>query len=594
MGLAMRNLKYHFITILISVLILGISSLFAQPEFWMKDTVDSNGNAFRLKINQKTGSPHRVYGMKANLNDYGSINAKSIEGLSRQFIADKSKTLRVKSENLKVKQLSTRNGKWMVEFQQTHKGVPVYGAYVGFTLNEEGKIISLGSDSHSTINLDVSPAITAATALDVALLDFGDVDSVSVRKGPDLVVLPNETDKGFNYQLAYYAELISKDPNVDKADCYFINAEDGDIIGSASLLRYYNIWGKVQIKHWPQHDYDTQATADYKYGKIGCVPIYDPPIYDYTNSNGNYAFTGLPYGTYLITADLYGTYVDINESSTSHSFQMTPGGAHNWTWNASNGTNVYYHANKMHDWIKASPFNYTGMDYRMEALVNAGSGQSHYSGGNYIRFGTMYGENWARSSDMVLHEYAHCIIWKLYGDDWIGYGLHPPLEAEAMDDGLAMYFAATINNDSEIGESVDLEYDLSNDDQFNDMATPYENGTVIGGACWDLRQSGIGTSYVNELVFDALEMTPHAYDWEDFAENIAIADDNDGNLNNSVPHYYEILDAFEDNHNIDFNVSPPPPIESVTISGPSYLPFKESAICTANVSGGSPPISYQW
>ncbi len=32
----------------------------------------------------------------------------------------------------------------------------------------------------------------------------------------------------------------------------------------------------------------------------------------------------------------------------------------------------------------------------------------------------------------------------------------------------------------------------------------------------------------------------------------------------------------------------------LTISGPSYLPFKASGTYTANVSGGNSPLSYQW
>jgi len=562
MGLAMRNLKYHnIITILISVLLLGASTLFAQSSFWLKDTVDSKGNSFQLKINQKTGSPHRVYGMKANLNDYGSINAKSIEGLSRQFIADKPKTLRVKSENLKLKQLSTRNGRWIVNFQQTYKGVPVYGADIGFTLNEAGKVISLGSDSHPDIDLDISPAISAATALDVALSDFGDVDSVNIRKGPDLVVLPNETDKGFNYQLAYYTEIIAKDPGISKGEFHFIDAQDGSVIASGSLIKDYEISGTVQTKYWPEHYYDSQSTGYYNYGRITCTPLLGQTLNDYTDSDGDYLFYSLAYGIYFITGNLYGTYVDINGEGTSHSSGgMTPG-VHNWTWNATNGSNVYYHATKIHDWIKASPFNYTGMDYRMVATVNAGSDINGRATGVDILFGSQGGQYWARSSDVIYHEYTHNIIYHLYGNHRIAYGVDPELQAYAMDEGLADYFASTINDDSEQGESVlATPRDLENTRSFSDDEGVYWNGEVIGGACWDLRQSSVAESDVNALVFDALEMTPHAYDFDEFADNVVIADDDNADVSDGTPNIDEILYAFE-NHLIYPSDPDVPPVD---------------------------------
>jgi hypothetical protein len=569
MELTMRNSKYHnIISILISVLILGTSTLFAQSSFWLKDIVDSNGKSFRLKINQKTGSPHRVYGMKANLNDYGFINAKSIEGLSRQFIADKAKTLRVKSENLKLKQLSTRNGKWIVNFQQTYKGVPVYGADVGFTLNEAGKVISLGSDSHPGIDLDVSPAITAATALDVALSDFGNVDSVNVRKGPDLVVLPNETDKGFNYQLAYYTEIIAKDPGISKGEFHFINAQDGSIVASGSLIMDYSISGEVQTKYWLEHYYDSQSTGYYNYGRITCTPLLGQTLNDYTDSDGDYLFSSLAYGIYFITGNLYGTYVDINGDGSSHSSGgMTPG-VHNWTWNATNGSNVYYHVTKIHDWIKASPFNYSGMDYRMVATVNRGGGVNGGSTGINIEFGSQGGYYWARSSDVIYHEYTHCIIYHLYGNHFIAYGVDPSLQAYAMDEGLSDYFSATINDEADVGESVGVNRDLDNTKSYSAGQSMYWNGEVIGGACWDLRQSEVAESDVNELVFDALEMTPHAYDFAEFADNVVIADDDDADVSNGTPHIDAILYAFE-NHLIypsDPDVPPAAPT-NLSVSG---------------------------
>jgi len=313
---------------------------------------------------------------------------------------------------------------------------------------------------------------------------------------------------------------------------------------------------------------------------------------DYTDSDGDYLFTGLSYVACTISADLYGTYVDIDGEATSHSYQMTPGGAHNWTWSATNGSNVYYHVTKIHDWIKASPFNYTGMDYRTVAEVNITDWDNAGSDGTDLYFGDY--RHYARSSDVIYHEYTHSIAWHLYGSHFIGYGVDPELQAVAMDHGLSDYFASTINDDSEFGEEFPWARDLSNEYSFSEIENAHWNGQVIGGACWDLRQSGIGSSYANELVFDALEMTTHAYDFEDFAVNIAIADDDDADLDNSVPHYDEIYESFTTNHGIDLDVDPPPEPVEVYITGPQFLEYKEFGTYVAHPSEGYTPYTYQW
>ncbi len=570
------------------------SILSAQTQYTIKDTTESNGNILKLKINPRTGSAHRVYNLNTNLNDFGFLSTNTIESVSRQFINSRSKLLKISSEDLRLKQLSVLDYWYCLNYQQTYKNIPVYSAYVGLTVNSNGQIVSCGSDAHPKINIQTNPVISSDEALSVGIKTFGKYDSLQIRKSPNLTILPIDRDSTFTYSLVYHMEIISRDPGKRKGLAVFVDAIDGSVMHTYSVMQDYYFNGTVQIKNWPEHHYDTQSTDYYKSGRIGCYRAGEGTIYDYTDQSGYYSFNPLAFGYYNINGGLYGSYVDIEGDQVSHAWASLPSAVHNWTWNASNASNVYFHVDKMHNWIK-STFNYGGMDYRCVATVNDGSGTNGESNGEDLWFGSEGGQYWARSSDVVYHEYAHSLIWHLYGESWIQEISPSTLESQAMDEGLPDYFACTMNSHDIMGESVlATSRDLSNTRTYNSSQSKYWNGEVIGGACWDLRQSGIGTTYVDQLVFDALIMTPHAHGWEDFAENIASADDNDGNLNNSVPHYYEIYDAFEDNHDIDFNVSPPPPIESVTISGPSYLPFKESAICTANVSGGFPPISYQW
>ena len=357
---------------------------------------------------------------------------------------------------------------------------------------------------------------------------------------------------------------------------------------------YATLSGSVQIEYWDQKPADPLSTDFFKNGTIEIRNLNNDLVAtDLTDGSGSYSVSGLSLGFHTIEASLEGPFAKIN-NSVLHVFPIIGGGTHNWTWDASDATNVYYHMNKIHDFITSTPFNYSAMNIKMDAVLTndnqlsakARNGPNHNF--SEIIFGTFNSKQWARSSDVVYHEYTHGIIWRLYGGNDIGGSVG---EGGAMDEGLSDYFAATINDDEFFGESLlSPERDLTNTWIFDENLSIHRNGQVIGGACWDLRQTqGIGSAIADQLVFEALQMTPHAFNFDDFALNMLIADDNDGNLSNSVPHFSEIETAFETNHDITVHI---PVI--VSISGPTTREVDEEGTWTATAAGGVTPYSYAW
>jgi len=150
-------------------------------------------------------------------------------------------------------------------------------------------------------------------------------------------------------------------------------------------------------------------------------------------------------------------------------------------------------------------------------------------------------------SDVLYHEYTHNVLDHIYAQD-----LHESgLMGRSLAEGLCDYFAATLNGDPYIGEGyISPPRSLSNNlkypaDYGND---PHKNGRILGGALWDLRSS-LGASTTDALVFNTLFVTPRARTFQQFLDNMLLADDNDGNLENDTPHDTQIIDAFA-NHGI--------------------------------------------
>ena len=117
-----------------------------------------------------------------------------------------------------------------------------------------------------------------------------------------------------------------------------------------------------------------------------------------------------------------------------------------------------------------------------------------FSNGNEIGFpiNVLYNWEFGKSSDFIYHEYTHCVIYHIYGGHFIDVFHNDNSEAAAMDEGFADYFACAFNGESEFGEGVGSpvrdfdECDYTMDDwEFNEE---YNNGMIIGGACWDMRK----------------------------------------------------------------------------------------------------------
>jgi len=547
-----RTKSYFTISVLL-FLALFFSESFAQYT-WV-DTTDSEGNAIRMKVNDKTGAPHRIYGLKVNFNTrYGHITEQNVQGLSRRFLAEHAKLLRIHPGSLKFKSAVKNKRRWYVDFQQQYRGVPVYRANVGFTIHENGNVVLVGSDVYPNISINTTPALSSDEALKIAQSNFVELtgtDSLVIRKEPELIIFPVENEKNFSYTLSYNIELEYIDSLNVYSQVYFINAKTGETIKEYSNIMNDCINATLNYKYWPEHYYDQQSGDQvYRNSKVTLYNLLGQAVdTKNTNSTGYVSFCNLAYTTYFLTAKFENSYVRLRDTNgLTKSFLP---GTYNLSWDAIDESNVYHHVNSIHDFYKNSPFNYDGMDYRMDAFINQGSYYNGWADGNNIGFGSQNGQYWARSSDVVYHEYTHNTVYHLYGNDWIGDPNNWYTQGSAMDEGFADFFACTINNDHIQGESVGVSRDLNNTLEWDPSENKYYNYRVIGGACWDLREApDIGVNYANELVFDALQMTPHAYNFADFMDNMILTDDDDSNINNGAPHDNDICDAFINNHKI--------------------------------------------
>ncbi|HFE46849.1 MAG TPA: hypothetical protein ENJ18_15385 [Nannocystis exedens] len=158
-------------------------------------------------------------------------------------------------------------------------------------------------------------------------------------------------------------------------------------------------------------------------------------------------------------------------------------------------------------------------------------------------------ENTASMPSIAYHEFGHSVH---------GMALIPGVgvQESALTEGIADYLSATMTDDPKMGVGFYLNEEPMRDldpEGYEwhwpvDRGEPHDEGRIIGGTLWDLRQSLIeklgeeaGVAKSDELWYESLR---GASDIPTMYPEVLLADDDDGNLANGTPNQCEIDVAF--------------------------------------------------
>ncbi|MFH1855661.1 MAG: hypothetical protein ABH836_00340 [Candidatus Omnitrophota bacterium] len=543
-----------------------------------------------VKINKLTGTPHRIIGgglsitpqdkqkMKGAIEKLKSVTKsteerktrKKGEGLldtqkvldetARNFIKNNQDILQADETNLKLLRIQKVRSKAYINYQQYYQNIPVYGAVVSVVLNEEGKIPSCGSDYHKDINISSTPTLTEVQAQEIAKQDaqFNPAEDKVIMD--ELLILPVNENDAYQYHLAYKLAVSKCSPPA--CWMYFIDAHTGEILVKYNNLKDDILSGNVTGQIFPEYNTDLSQTVPFRYEYVN---IPNQSLNTTTDNSGKYTFS-LAVGTYTLSVPLKGPWVRVitgTDTETIYTNSATVPETYNVNWDSSVATiaemNVFYHVNKIYDYVK-NTLRCDGMDWQMSAKVN----KQNYANAYYspvlkeIVFGDggdKY-ENFALFSDVIYHEYTHAVTDVIYRQ--VGIDMLPSGEPGAIHEGLADYFACTINGDSVEGEGVlgNSARDLNNTLKYpNDIKYEvHKDGMIIGGVFWDLRANLIGLygetkgkEIADELIHNARFGYPVTF--SEYYLQILLSDDDDDSVFNGTPHSNQIIAAFQ-KHNI--------------------------------------------
>jgi hypothetical protein len=524
----------------------------------LDDLGRATGSSWRAHtINGATGTVHLAYGSGLNLGVGRIQSSEAALAAARAFVAAHPAVFPISTADLEVWDVPRSPGKWGVNFHQTHGGLRVIGGRIDVVMTAGGRVAAFGSDVYSGIDVDRTPALSAATAGEIAARDLG-VPSDPSDRVARLMILPVHRDRAVTHHLVWEVDHRTADP----VGWWFsyVDAHSGQILWRRNHVYSLDVTGTVtgvvEDFGWCQGPSDA-ALAHM------VVTIQGTGDSDTTALDGGFA---IPAGVDPVTLQLKfeGPWLNVNVDAeylpdSQLEIPATPGVPVDAHWDSLSSRwderDTFLHGNRVHDYMLALDPTQTALNYSMPCSVGINQTCNAYWDGYGINFFRAGGAcaNTGRIGDVVYHEYGHGVTWYIYGtpDD------QPPSRiGEANSDVIANLIAES----SIIGEGFHNECGIGIRDSDNTLCWPRDaqgeghfDGQMLAGFFWDARENFMaslgeepGKAEIARVWHFGRKLGK-PYELDDQVFWSFVEDDDDGDLDNGTPHYWDLCAAAE-NH----------------------------------------------
>ncbi len=444
---------------------------------------------------------------------------------------------------------------WHATWQQELEGRRVLGGILDLTLLEDGTVVAFRSQVLPQLRV-----LRGAPDLDVARA------TCAARVGSALTVVAHEPvwvveTRGPEHVVLDAWQLVLRGPHGARWRAV-VGGADARVLQLESMVRTSQLTGSTSARIKPHYALDPYVDVHLPWLQIHLGFAETDPS-TFADDRGLFQFV-YPEGQVTLRSSLTGRYVTVdNETDDPAPYfeaEVAVPGNVEVRFGAVQSRNdertIYHHVNLIHDF--AARFDFSLLDYPVPAL--AGARDPHTGDPNYpnaywdgqkLGFGNGGGtfRNMGLYEDVVYHEYTHAITQFMYepAGDLIG------AIGGAMHEGLADYFAATITNDSRLGENLgrhtdlplrNLENRLVWPDHRDDFDQVHANGEIFGGALWEVRQA-VGPDVADAVIHFARELFPRNFD--EYLDAMLLQDDllfGDGWPGNGSPHRDPLMHAF--------------------------------------------------
>lgn len=506
---------------------------------------------------------------------------------ARQWVARQETQLGLNEAELVAdaqSKLSISDHLTSIHFKRQKDGVPVKDAYIEFIFARQAngayRLSEVMNRSYGAVAVDG----TSRTPSYSAVVKATGIEHLEIQSLEDIIISRVHAD-GVTFQYGTRFELL--DQETQESYTAFLENEKAEVVEATSHnVHMSTVHAKVHERSYILNKMLDLPLSFAKYATGAGAPVV-------SNSLGEVDLGGATQATITLQSDR-GTIYD-NTSSAAFSFSRDLSGTDPLITGNDNETralNTFVAIQRINRFVRRQVKtdevnNYLSRDIRIKINVNEGSCNAFYNPQqNQISLyaaGTSNGTSCGHMSlvnDVIYHEWGH----GLDSNSGKTRGINDNAFSEGIGDIVAAYYTGSSNMGAGFNTKTEKGIrDLQNTAKYpTDKGEAHSEGTIIGGAFWDLRAALIqrygevkGGNHAAMLFLRHL-ITTDTY--TDSYQAVLRLDDNDGNTATKSPNYCLINKAFA-NHGLatDENCTDTPIQNKYPVDASLNLGIKERA-----------------
>ncbi|MFK7929022.1 MAG: MYXO-CTERM sorting domain-containing protein [Myxococcota bacterium] len=513
----------------------------STPEW--QDFLANEGQGWTIRFDEQTGAPLTMYGRGL---DVGSIEteAQAVAAV-RSFLGRHADLLRVSPKTFSVGTAgySGDMDTWYVDIPVTYEGTTVWRGGVTARIKHD-RLVLVGVQAYTDTPRVGDLVLSQAEAIQTAI-DLGPApDSVHTDASAELVWLPYEFRGELSLVRTWRVRANTEAPLGEWV--HFVDAETGELLNTHNEIRFID--GQIRAQVYPRVIGEARVNSP-----MVQVRVSGDGQRTETDGNGNFSLDAR-----TATVELTGSDLVVRDASNGNNIPGMTFTTEDLVITESNITlpalTTWVALQRSQDFMGAvAPEVVVGgrNGSPLTSNINVGGGtcNAFYSSqAGTVNFYLAGGgcNNTGLIADVNYHEWGHGFhAFSLQGGSFDG----------SLSEGVGDIISFLQTDDRIIGPTF-----RNNGSGIRDVGpnrvypqdyregSVHANGTIFGGAMWDLvaeLEPRYGREEANRvtagLLAGAIKSGPAI---ATIGEEILVADDDDGDLSNGTPHYCEITAAF--------------------------------------------------
>lgn len=207
--------------------------------------VHRNGRDLAIDVDPLTGAPRTVRGLGGVLLEVpkaAELTLADVSEIGPRLVESYGDVLKIRPDRIRLLSADKVSGVWYVSYRQVADGLVVHDSSLGFSIDPEGRIDSLGARLYPDARAPDGAGVGRDEALSIArghIKDYREMDYG--LRSESVLIYPERGARTVAYHRAYAFQFFpgkaTHPASVAEGRAVFVDARSGKVVGSQTLFK---------------------------------------------------------------------------------------------------------------------------------------------------------------------------------------------------------------------------------------------------------------------------------------------------------------------------------------------------------------------